>query len=426
MSQEDIYLSKNANLVTFPNSQIAIFGNIINDSRGGFSHINYYISNNSNDAGNVFLFRNKENGNGNSRIYGGPNAEMGFDNFNTDGSYCRFWNLITDNILEKSIPSNTLVNEDFGSGNIQIEQEVKVNNSHYFKNGIIWTPRSKWNIAFVNYENLTADDSIKIIGVRDSSHIDGYVVESGNKKSFFYPVGDGKKLRECGILKNNSESTKAAYFNNNPLADNKGISGILPEDNDTNNLEINLTKISNTEFWDIDATSDVKIYLSVNNNDINYSNWYGRFSNSNNIIVSGFDGKWRNLGFNKANISNNGDTLIESSLFKSTENFSLYTWAEIDTNIMSVNTQNLDNKYIKLENSIDRNLKISFSFGYQCVAKVKLFNILGNEVISQNIDVVPELNFMYLRSDNLFENHYFIQIISDRNEYLFYKFLNLY
>lgn len=420
-SQEDIYISKNSNLVTFSNSQIAIFGNLINDTKGGFSHINYYKNNQFQDAGTVYLIRTNENGVGISRIYGGPEAIIGADSLNSDGSYCRFWNFITDNNTDKSEPSNTLINEDYGYGNINIEQEVKVNNSHHFVNGIVWTPRNRWKNTFINYENLLSTDSIKLIGVSDSSHVDGYVVESGFKKSFIYPIGDGNKLRSCGIIKKSNHSTKAAYFNQNPISKAGGISGILPSENDTNNLEENLVKVSNTEFWDIDALGEIEVYLSPNNFIDKYSNWYNRFSNSENIIIAGFDGKWQDLSFNFSKL-NNQDSLIRSNKFNSTNDFSLFTWAEIDTTVMSMESINL-NENIKVVYSNSEIARFSFSFGYDCNSEINVYDLLGNNLFSKNLFATSDMNYFDLSIKNLNEI-YFIIIKSNRNQYLFYKFIH--
>ena len=61
-TQQNIYIGKDASICTFPNSSIAIFGNFINDSKGGFNH---------NSGGDVYIYRHESNGSGNSIIING-------------------------------------------------------------------------------------------------------------------------------------------------------------------------------------------------------------------------------------------------------------------------------------------------------------------------------------------------------------------
>jgi hypothetical protein len=197
-SQCSIYLSPEASLSTFPGSQISIYGDIINDSKGGFNHQN---------GGDVYIIRRSKNENGSSKIIDGPLSVKPVDNYNTEGSYCRFWNLHTDNTAGISSPSGTKVNTRSGGGNIEIFQEIRVSNIHYFVNGIIWSPRDEWKHAFLHYDT----DSSSYQGADDNKHIDGYVAKSGSN-DFIFPVGDGKIMRSCGIVAPENGIYKAAYF----------------------------------------------------------------------------------------------------------------------------------------------------------------------------------------------------------------------
>lgn len=422
-SQEDIYISESGKIVTFPDSQIAIFGNIINDAIGGFTHSKVLKLDTHKNAGTVFLIRHHKNGKGNTRIYSGPRSKLGIDYFNTNGSYCRFWNLITDNTTGTSIPSKTLVNEDFGTGNFQIEQEIRINGKHQIINGMIWTPRSKWKNVFVHYEKLLEEDTVQIVGASNDTHIDGYAMVSGLNKSFVFPIGDGKRLRICGVEKNSNNKTRAAYFNVNPVSVQSGLSGELPLPSDTLNYINKISKISRTEFWDIDLTDSIAVFLSANNSENYYSEWHNRFENPSNIIITGFDGQWNDLGMNKVKHILINDSIFMTKTFLASPKYSLFTWAQFDSSIVSVNSTYNSKKYSIIEQN-QNNLTISYSFGYPCNSLISIYDISGKLLFMQNQKSIPNENIFQLPERSLTKGLLLINILSSENEILFFKYLN--
>lgn len=315
-SQSSIYLSPEASLSTFPGSQISIYGDIINDSKGGFNHQN---------GGDVYIIRHSKNGNGSSKIIDGPYSVKPLDNYNTGGSYCRFWNLHTDNTVSISNPSGTKVNTRSGSGNIEIYQEIRVSNIHYFVNGIIWSPRDEWKNAFLHYDS----DSSSYQGADDKKHIDGYVAKSGSN-DFIFPAGDGKIMRNCGIVAPENGIYKAAYFSQNPFNGTIGLSGNNINPNITDNISEKILKVCSTEFWDIDGTGMTKVFLVAENQKYGYSEWIHNFSdyNVNSIVITGFDGNWKNLGLQETSNLNYTSNNSFQSIIKCVPDsgFTLFTW----------------------------------------------------------------------------------------------------
>jgi hypothetical protein len=425
ISQENIYISKNANLVTHTDSKIAIFGDLINDANGGFTHNNLSDTFGLSNGGDVFIIRHKEHGSGNSRIYDGPNASKGIDDFNKDGAFCRFWNLHTDNTVGKSIPSGAKVNTDSGAGNIQIEQEVIVNKTHYFDNGMIWTPRSNWKHAFIYYQNISENSDTEDNGVSNQKHIDGYAVLSGNSQDSYFPIGDGKNLRFCGISSASRKGVfRAAYFNQNPLSGLIGISGKLPTGSDSNNLSEYITKICKTEFWDIDGNKEANIILCSNNKIGGYSDWYKNFDKSNRIVITGFNGKWNNLSsYFNPNGSNDSIYIANKTLLNS--DYSLFTWAEEDSLINSDVEINhpLNDQYLNLNHYQEKYINFEYSFGYDGFGIAKVYDYSGCEIFTQNIDFINGKNELFINSSNFINSLYFIKIISDKNDILNLKFI---
>ncbi len=411
-SQSDIYINSDAYLYTHPGSQIAIFGNILNDSRGGFNHQN---------GGDVYLIRHSENGSGNNIISDGPNSNKLTDNYNKGGSFCRFWNFYTDNTVGKSIPSGTVINSDSGTGHIQIQQEVKVSNLHYFVNGMIWTPRADWRQSFLHYDT----DKSNYIGADDSKHIDGYVAKSGSS-DFVFPIGDGKIIRNCGINNPDDGIYKAAYFVQNPLKSSKGISGHNIDTNKSNNISEKIIKVSTSEFWDIDGTGNTKIVLSAENIKDDYSDWKNDFKNYDigSTIISGYDGEWRNLGINEISQLNIDSNNRFSSFAKCQPDslFCLFTWAVTDsiTNaFVKDENKDIENSFIKFS-SFDVK-KIDYSFGKSGNSVIKIFDLIGNLVEFENSTYSFGINSYVLKNQFIYKGFYLITITNESNQTLFSK-----
>ncbi len=416
-SQESIYISENANIYTFDKSQITIFGDLINDSKGGFNH---------NNGGEVYIFRDKNNGKGNSRIYDGPNANIGNDNYNKDGSYCRFWTLHTNNIINKSVPSGTLINTESGNGNIQIEQEVIISNKHYFDNGMIWTPRNRWQHAFIHYENIGKSNQSICEFYNDDNHIDGYAAYSG-KNEFNFPIGDGIKLRICGIK--NGDISKAAYFNINPLEVSSGISGIIPSKSDFNNIDENIIEVSKTEFWDIDGISESQIQLYCLNSVSGYSGFAANFIKSQNITIAGFNGKWKNLEAKNIFDAKNDTIYYSQKSIICDPNYSLFTFAGQDSLIIDnvVPDFQLSHSFIReiKQSANDNVFSFEYTFGYSGNGIANIYNYNGELIYNENISFQKEKNILNIFSDKFMNSVFIIQILSSKNEKLSTKFIKL-
>jgi hypothetical protein len=414
-AQENIYIGKNAAIYSFPHSSIAIFGDLINDSKGGFNH---------NNGGEVYIFRHSGNGKGNSRITNGPQAEISNENYNKSGTYCRFWNLHTDNTVGTSVPSGTTLNSETGAGNIEIEQEVRVSNIHYFDNGMIWTPRNKWKTAFLHYDTENAT----YIGNDDTKHIDGYAAKSG-AKSFIFPIGDGKHQRPCGISYPANGIFKCAYFNKNPFEGTEGLSGASMDKDNVNNPKEEIYKVCGTEFWDIDGTAQANIILTSKNQISCYSDWADNFRDLDpkSIVIAGYDNKWENLHITNTNDLTMGSdySYISSEVCNPDSGFSLFTWASTDSSQYSmVDWNSNDSKFIRLIGSKNdpENLQLNYSFGTYGNGIIKIFDSLGKEIESSEVRFNAGINIYQINSIHN-NNIYFIIITTSYNDILSLKFI---
>ncbi len=415
-AQDNIYIGKNASIRTFPKAQMAVFGDIINDSKGGLNH---------NNGGEVYIFRHSQNGKANSRVIDGPYTGKSNENYNKSGVYCRFWNLHTDNNILQSIPSGTKINKESGSGNIEIGQEVRVSNIHFFDNGIVWTPRNKWKNAFIHYDTENAS----YIGNDDSKHIDGYAAKTGSS-DFIFPIGDGRIQRACGISNPENAIYKCAYFNKNPFDGTYGLSGNTIQTDNMNNPEEYIYKVCGTEFWDIDGTASTKIILSANNQTGGYSDWADNFADANpkKIVIAGYNGNWRNLSITdttKLEMNSKMDFISEKGCVPDSH-YSLFTWASTDSTRYSVVENNIDCvKYIRLVNyrNAPSDLQLNYSFGYSGNGKLKIYDFLGKEIESDNLTFTDKNNTFQIKQILNNNNLYLIVLITDNNDILNLKFI---
>lgn len=413
-SQSDIYIGSDAAIFTFTGSQIAIFGNIINDARGGFNHQN---------GGDVYLVRHSENGSGSSSIIDGPLSQSANDNYNDEGSFCKFWNFYTNNTVGESIPSGTIINFNSGTGHIRIEQEVRVSNIHNVVNGMIWTPRDDWRHSFVHYDT----DQSKCIGLNDEKHVDGYVAKSGSS-DFEFPIGDGKVLRNCGIISPENGIYKAAYFSQSPFSGTIGISGNDINLNNIDNIQDSIFKVSTKEFWDIDGTANTKIMLSSQNKLEGYSEWENDFKDyyAHSIVITGFDGKWRNLG-----IKDSAELRYDSNRqFKNTKKsipdslFTLYTWAATDSINNTDISDELTFQKINWIEFVQLDAKqVNYSFGKFGHGTIALFDLLGNLIETEKLAHFDGINSYTLKKQNLIKGVYFIVITNNSDEILKLNFI---
>lgn len=339
-AQSDLYIGPTSSLSTFTNSSIAVFGNLINDAKGGLNH---------NGGGTVYLFRSSTQGTGNTRVMDGPQASVGTDNYNNSGSYVRVYNLVTDNTVGTAVPSGTLVNSTAGSGQIQIEQEVRVTNNHNFLNGMVWTPRGNWKHAFLHYENGATYTGVAANNSA-GKHVDGYVAYTGTG-NFMFPIGNGVTPRMSGLSAAAQGEYKSAYFQTNPQAGTTGLSGISagPLTQTVNNISV----VSSSEFWDVDGTGLSNIVLTSLNSAGNTSNWASDFamypfSSGYELTITGFD-PWEDLGSSAqpAGFSVDGSfttvVAVNPDLGGSNGNpFSAFTWAASNNSSLGIVDLNLN------------------------------------------------------------------------------------
>jgi hypothetical protein len=307
-AQEDTYVAPSGTMYTHPGSEMAIFGNLINDAQGGVNHTN---------GGKVYLYSRT----GAKAVKDGPSAPAFTDNYNSDGAFVRFYDLVTDNTASATA-SGTAINTNAGNGALNIEQEARVTNTHTFANGMLWTPRGQWKHAFLHYESAGAYS-----GATDARHIDGYAAKSGST-NFDFPIGDGTRLRASGIVAPAIGTYKSAYFQKNAQNGTTGISG---NNASTGPLNGGIMKVNATEFWDIDGTAASNFKLIALNSVAGYSDWgtSTNFADSDPVFIkiTGFD-PWENLGINTspATLTDDG-AFVTTTATTPDPNYSAYTWA---------------------------------------------------------------------------------------------------
>jgi hypothetical protein len=353
----DIYVAPGGNMVTFPGTQMGIFGDLINDARGtaatgvsgsASTGVNHF------GGGNVYLFRRAVHGTGNSRIYDGsnytaaPTAAVPYtDNYNAGGAAVRFYNLFTDNNVGTSSPSGTVVSGTGGSGEIQVEQEACITNLHTFSNGKVWTPRNAWKHAFVHYDAQAAAytgagaSNTPFTAPATNMQIDGYAAKTGSS-NFTFPIGDGVYTRFSGLSAPATGVYKVAYFAKNaPTAGTTGLSGNNALPDVASNMVASIKRVNETEFWDIDGTAASNFTLYALNSVPGYSQWAAANNFSGQTaadnIITGFD-LWENLGIAPAPAAMSNDGAFTTATPTTPDPaFSAYTWANTTSAPLPVN-----------------------------------------------------------------------------------------
>lgn len=413
-------MSKNSNLICFPGSQIGFFGNIISDARGGLNHQN---------GGDVFLINTKLIGFRSFKINSGFDSSISSTAYNANGPFVRFWNLYTDNDYYNNRPSATLINKDSGSGHFNFEQEVKITNQHTFINGVIWTPRSKWKQAYVNYET----DSTIVIGNNNDNHIDGYAVKSGCT-SFEFPIGDGIFQRTAKIISPECGIYKAAYFNTNSQRGTAGISGEKALTATPNNCMDSIIKVSSTEFWDIDGSQNTYISLSSLNSSKGYSDWSSDSNflgwNAEKITITGFNGKWQNLSILKSPISlqENGPYNSELKIVPDSI-YSCFTWAAKDTTTanLAVKQPTLADSYniYIYPNPCTAAFTVKFLSSKDETVAYFLTNNMGAIVLENEVEINARQNNIYIEFSALPAGIYFLNICTNNSPFQTKKIVKL-
>ena len=127
-----------------------------------------------------------------------------------------------------------------------LSNEIKINGSADFSNGIVDDDNFGGLVVFENLSNYT--------NVNDQSHVDGYVLKNGNE-NFKFPIGDLQQYRYASISapSNATDAFSGKYFleNSNPIYPHA-------------NKPTNITFIDNTEYWMVNKTSSTSnIYLTL-------------------------------------------------------------------------------------------------------------------------------------------------------------------
>ena len=140
--------------------------------------------------------------------------------------------------------------------NLELKNSLGVRNDLDFINGTVITPRNNPNISldFIDYNIYAGEDDIR--------HVDGYSSVQGNgSDNFTFPIGDGVLFRPMKIdNQSNYNLYKGAYFYEDPNAPSTFTTNFL-----TDQKQVLLENISNTEYWDLNGTKETRITLTWDN-----------------------------------------------------------------------------------------------------------------------------------------------------------------
>jgi len=211
-----------------------------------------------NEGGSIKTHNNSQMG-----IYGNLNNE---GDFTENGGQVGFYN--EDNSLTISGENAPEISELIVDvpNDLNLEVNTIVNLGLQFSQGRIVTPRETTQIS------LDLNETDLYLFEDDSKHVDGYTSYTG-ENAYTFPIGDDLRLREISIEANASvNTTKAAYFYENPNTPSTFSSF------DLNEMEETIRIVSPLEFWDLDGDTATKATLSwdimsnigqlVNNNDL--------------------------------------------------------------------------------------------------------------------------------------------------------------
>ena len=401
--QQDLYIAESANFHLNNGAKVAVFGNIINDAQGGL---------NSSFGSSFYLYRHPGNGLGRSRIYSSSTVS-------SLTAFVAFWDFYTDNTTGLSRSGAKYVGVDSGFGAIQIEQLVRIQGTHYFVNGIVWTPRSKFQDAYIQYYK----DSAKYFNARNNAHIDGYASYSGCT-NFILPIGDGNYLRKAGFLNPVCGNYKAAYYHLNPQNENYVIFGKQIKNDSAKYCKDGIIKVSSSEFWHMQGNASTEIQLESLNSIAGYSN-FDSTNNFNsklpsNIVITGFDGQWENLKLTSSLHSFIQDTLVQSKKSIIPDSgYNVFTFAlqdTLSTFIPQINQLKAKTIVEKLHLSNDLlffNLRSNEEVSNIVIL---LYNVSGICLFQKKIPQLSGLNEVSIPMFGYAQGIYFLKVYEDKNE----------
>lgn len=167
---------------------------------------------------------------------------------------------------------------------LYLDIPVEIKNNFNFINGNLYTPKDRSN-AYLKFSGNSF-----FVGEGNLTKVDGYV-SAENKENFTFPVGDEDRIRSLSISTTEPKNTfKCAYFFENP---NSPLS--LDNNFNTSTLDLNVSGVSDKEFWRLEGYAPVNATLSWDD----YSNIGGLGEYISDLTVVGWSKKqlkWMNLG----------------------------------------------------------------------------------------------------------------------------------
>lgn len=167
---------------------------------------------------------------------------------------------------------------------LYLDIPVEIKNNFNFINGNLYTPKDRSNAYLKFSENSF------FVGEGNHTKVDGYV-SAENKENFTFPVGDEDRIRSLSISTAESQNAfKCAYFFENP---NSPLS--LEDNFNTSTLDLNVSGVSDREFWRLEGHAPVNATLSWDD----FSNIGALGEYISDLTVVGWSKKqmkWINLG----------------------------------------------------------------------------------------------------------------------------------
>jgi hypothetical protein len=170
------------------------------------------------------------------------------------------------------------------ANNLTLETSISITEKFIFEVGLVYTPRNTPSVSLHFLEDARHENA------SGSRHVNGYVAKSG-VDSFYFPVGDGRRLCPAAISTPNGKGDFfAAYYNYDPSTTILPVGA--PFTRTSHALDV--PKISDKEYWHIEGASPVRITLYWDSlSKVNILTDY----DLKKLVVAGWDGqKWISLG----------------------------------------------------------------------------------------------------------------------------------
>jgi hypothetical protein len=170
------------------------------------------------------------------------------------------------------------------ASNLTLETSISITEKFIFEVGLVYTPRNTPSVSLRFLEDARHENA------SGSRHVNGYVAKSG-VDSFYFPVGDGKRLCPAAISAPNGKGDFfAAYYNYDPSTTTLPVGA--PFSRTSHALDV--PKISDKEYWHIEGSNPVRLTLywdALSKVDVLTDN------DLKKLVVAAWDGqKWISLG----------------------------------------------------------------------------------------------------------------------------------